>query len=299
MHPTAQDLAWLRLSFVKNIKTQDVLRVAMDLGSPEAIFDASYGTLVKMLGEETARAIRLSQEDERVENTVDWLNKTPEASLIGLSDADYPSLMISAGMAPLVLFARGNRNLLNPNYFMHHVTIMGSGSPDQEGEYNAREFGMTFGRKKFPFSVGLYPGVEEVFLRSAVMECHAPAIVWGSTGPDRIWPREEADLLRAVLDEKGLLLTPFPPGAGVCDASKEYQAICRLAAASGLFVIRASRQSKCLEMARLAADWGRDLFAIPGSIHDPQSKGCHRLIKQGAHLVESIEDVKDGIFERL
>lgn len=295
MRLSSEDAAWLKLSLIPEVKTEDVFRMA-ELGGPEAIFDASYGTLVKMTGERTARAIRSENVAEAYERATAWLESTEGAFFVKLTDVDYPPLMIAAGVAPLVIYGRGNRSLLSAD--RPHLTIAGSGHPDKEGEFNACEFGASFGRADLAFSVGLYPGVETLFLEAAVREGRARAIVWSSTGPDRIWPRENADLLRATLEAGGLLLTPYAPGTGITDEAKVFQPTCRLAAASGLLIIRAARHSECLRLARLAGDWGRELFAVPGSIHDPQSKGCHLLLKQGARLTESIEDVKEGFFGR-
>lgn len=295
MRFTSEDAAWLKLSLIPNVKTEDVFRIA-EFGGPEALFDASYGTLVKMVGEVMARNIRSETVTEAYERACAWLEATDKAFFVKLTDSDYPSLMITAGVAPLVIYGRGNRSLLVAD--RPHLTIVGSGRPDKEGEYNARDFGAAFGRSDLAFSVGLYPGVETLFLDAAVNEGHARAIVWSSTGPDRIWPRENADLLRSTLEAEGLLLSSYAPGKGISEDAKAFQPTCRLAAASGLLVIRATRHSECLQLARLAGDWGRELFAVPGSIHDPQSKGCHLLLKQGAHLTESIEDVKEGFFGR-
>ena len=295
MRLTSEDAAWLRLSLIPDVRTEDVFRMA-EFGGPEAVFDASYGTLIKMVGEVTARRIRSETVTEAYERACTWLEATDKAFFVKLTDADYPPLMIAAGVAPLVIYGRGNRSLLAVDRL--HFTVAGSGRPDKEGEYNAREFGAAFGRAGLAFSVGLYPGVETLFLDAAVNEGRAQAIVWSSTGPDRIWPRENAELLHSTLEAEGLLLSSYAPGTGISEEAKAFQPTCRLAAASGLLVIRASRHSECLQMARLAGDWGRDLFVVPGSIHDPQSKGCHLLLKQGARLTESIEDVKEGFLGR-
>lgn len=115
--------------------------------------------------------------------------------------------------------------------------------------------------------------------------------VGGSTHPDRVWPSEGRDLLHELLDKGGLIMTAVAPGFGFSPEGRELQTCCRMASAQALLALNAGTGSHLFSLARTAADWGRDVMAVPGSIHSPFARGCHRLIRQGARLVESSDDI--------
>lgn len=287
MQTETETRAWLKLALVPGLKMPEILTLLKRMESPEAIWDAGYGTLVKAAGEETARRIRSAKVDDALENTERWLSETPNSGFLTIADENYPTLMIEAGVAPLVLFTRGNQSLLR----RPSLTTAGSARPDAEGKENAEAFGEALARRSVTLSAGLFPGVETQFIEGAVLRAGKPAILWGATGPDRIWPQENRALLTAALAAGGLLVTPFAPGSGISERAVGLQAAYRMAASMALLVIRASSRSHALKLAKQAADWGRDVFAVPGSIHAPQSKGCHRLIRDGAKLVESADEI--------
>ena len=195
--------------------------------------------------------------------------------------------MIEAGAAPVLLWYRGDAGLLAKPV----LTVGGSTHPDREALYNAEGFGEALGtRNELLLSTGHFPGTETVFLAS-VLRTGGRALVWQPCGPDRVWPSEGRDLLHELLDKGGLIMTAVAPGFGFSPEGRELQTCCRMASAQALLALNAGTGSHLFSLARTAADWGRDVMAVPGSIHSPFARGCHRLIRQGARLVESSDDI--------
>ena len=234
-----------------------------------------------------AREIREVNSSGEAERILSWLSETKGVGFITLADPRYPRLMIEAGAAPVLLWYRGDAGLLARPV----LTVGGSTHPDREALYNAEVFGEALGtRNELLLSTGHFPGTETVFLAS-VLRTGGRALVWQPCGPDRVWPSEGRDLLHELLDKGGLIMTAVAPGFGFSPEGRELQTCCRMASAQALLALNAGTGSHLFSLARTAADWGRDVMAVPGSIHSPFARGCHRLIRQGARLVESSDDI--------
>lgn len=250
---------WIKLSLLTVLSVPEILRLLQQTGGVEALFDASSGTLTKLAGETAAREIREVNSSGEAERILSWLSETKGVGFITLADPRYPRLMIEAGAAPVLLWYRGDAGLLAKPV----LTVGGSTHPDREALYNAEVFGEALGtRNELLLSTGHFPGTETVFLAS-VLRTGGRALVWQPCGPDRVWPSE----------------------------GRELQTCCRMASAQALLALNAGTGSHLFSLARTAADWGRDVMAVPGSIHSPFARGCHRLIRQGARLVESSDDI--------
>ena len=249
---------WIKLSLLTVLSVPEILRLLQQTGGVEALFDASSGTLTKLAGETAAREIREVNSSGEAERILSWLSETKGVGFITLADPRYPRLMIEA---------------------------------DREALYNAEVFGEALGtRNELLLSTGHFPGTETVFLAS-VLRTGGRALVWQPCGPDRVWPSEGRDLLHELLDKGGLIMTAVAPGFGFSPEGRELQTCCRMASAQALLALNAGTGSHLFSLARTAADWGRDVMAVPGSIHSPFARGCHRLIRQGARLVESSDDI--------
>lgn len=214
----------------------------------------------------------------------DWL-QAPGHRLIGWQDVDYPPLLRRIGSPPLSLFVAGDAGLL----WHPAVAVVGSRSPTVGGRDNARSFTCALAAAGFGITSGLAAGVDRAAHEAALGVGGVTVAVLG-TGPDVPYPQSHAALLARVAGA-GAVVSEHPPGT---DARREhFPSRNRIIAglSLGTLVIEAASRSGALITARLAADAGREVFAVPGSIHNPMARGCHRLIRDGASLVESAEDV--------
>ncbi|MGC8698255.1 MAG: DNA-processing protein DprA [Halothiobacillus sp.] len=226
----------------------------------------------------------------RVQSMLDWLDRHEHNHLITTADAAYPMLLKTLPDAPAALFARGDARLLQEP----QLAIVGSRSPTGGGLANARAFARYLSRQGFVITSGLALGIDAAAHRGA-LSAHGATIAVMGTGPDVIYPREHLALSEEIVQAGGLLVSEWPPGT---QARKEhFPRRNRLISgmAEGVLVVEAGLQSGSLITARLASEQGREVFAIPGSIHNPLSRGAHRLIRDGAKLVETGQD----IFEEL
>lgn len=226
----------------------------------------------------------------RVHSMLAWLDEAEHNQLILSTDAAYPNLLKSLPDAPAALFARGDSRLLQEP----QLAIVGSRSPTGGGLANARAFARHLAHQGFIITSGLALGIDAAAHRGALSAQGATIAVMG-TGPDIIYPREHLALSEEIVQSGGLLVSEWPPGTM---ARKEhFPRRNRLISgmAEGVLVVEAGLQSGSLITARLAVEQGREVFAIPGSIHNPLSRGAHRLIREGAKLVETGQD----IFEEL
>jgi DNA processing protein len=214
----------------------------------------------------------------------DWL-QAPGHRLIGWQDADYPPLLRRIGSPPLALFVAGDAALL----WHPAVAVVGSRGPTAGGRDNARSFTHAMTVAGFGITSGLAAGVDRV-AHEAALDAGGVTVAVLGTGPDVPYPLAHAALLTRVAGA-GVVVSEHPPGT---DARREhFPSRNRIIAGLtlGTLVIEAASRSGALITARLAADAGREVFAIPGSIHNPMARGCHRLIRDGAALVESADEV--------
>lgn len=214
----------------------------------------------------------------------DWLRQ-PGHHLIGWHDPDYPPLLRRAGSPPLALFVAGDPGLL----WHPAVAVVGSRGPTAGGRDNARAFSRALAAAGFAVGSGLAAGVDRV-AHEAALEAGGITIAVLGTGPDVPYPQEHAGLMARIATE-GAVVSEHPPGTAA--RREHFPSRNRILAglSLGTLVIEAAGRSGALITARLAADAGREVFAVPGSIHNPMARGCHRLIRDGAALVESADEV--------
>lgn len=214
----------------------------------------------------------------------DWLRQ-PGHHLLGWHDPDYPPLLRRAGSPPLALFVAGDPGLL----WHPAVAVVGSRGPTAGGRDNARAFSRALAAAGFAVGSGLAAGIDRV-AHEAALEAGGITIAVLGTGPDVPYPQEHAGLMARIATE-GAVVSEHPPGTTA--RREHFPSRNRILAglSLGTLVIEAAGRSGALITARLAADAGREVFAVPGSIHNPMARGCHRLIRDGAALVESADEV--------
>lgn len=208
------------------------------------------------------------------------------ASIISITNDDYPPLLKQIVGAPPLLYVRGN----SENLHLPQIAIVGSRRMTRGGETNAFEWSKFLAGGGFAITSGLAQGVDGIAHSGALAAMGKTIAVMG-TGIDTIYPREHRRLAENIIDQGGTLVTEFDPGTPPLPTHFPSRNRIISGLSLGVLVVEAAPRSGSLITARLALEQNREVFAIPGSIHNPQSRGCHQIIKQGAHLVERAEDI--------
>jgi len=227
----------------------------------------------------------LKQVDTKlIENDLKWL-EGENCHLISIHDQHYPDLLKEINDPPLALFVTGDPQLLN----LPQLAIVGSRNPTRSGLTNAKAFAAFLAENGLAITSGLAAGIDAAAHQGALTVKGRTLAVIG-TGNDRVYPAANRELARQIA-ETGAIISEFPPGTGpqANHFPRRNRIISGLSV--GTLVIEATLKSGSLITASRALEQGREVFAIPGSIHSPQSKGCHRLIRDGARLVETAEDI--------
>jgi DNA processing protein len=289
--PSAHDddvALWVALNQIQGLGSVGICRLLAEFKSPENIFSASVSQLKQHVDEDVAASIHKGVDTQAIEPTLQWLSKD-RAYLITLADANYPKPLLEIDNPPPILYAYGNLEVLN----QHGIAIVGSRHATPQGEKNAEDFAQNLCDQGLCIISGMALGIDGAAHRGA-LKSHGHTIAVVGTGLDIVYPAKHRELAHRIA-EHGLLISEFPLGT----PSKAQNFPRRNRIISGLslgcLVVEANIESGSLITARLAAEQGREVFAIPGSIHSPVSKGCHQLIKQGAKLVESTSDIMEEL----
>lgn len=287
--------AWLRLLETPGVGRVTARRLLAVHGSAQSIFAASPASLAALVDRKTALALVQPPEGwaALVERTRAWLEKPrpgePAHHLIVLGDGRYPPLLGQLADPPLLLHAVGRLELLE----RAAVAVVGSRNPTVQGVDLARTFAAGLSQAGITVVSGLALGIDAAAHEGGLSGPGGTIAVVG-TGLDRIYPRSHLALGRRIA-ETGLLLSEFVLGTPPLAAHFPQRNRLIAGLSLGTLVVEANVQSGSLITARLASEAGREVMAIPGSIHSPQSRGCHALIKQGAKLVESLEDILEEL----
>jgi len=279
--------AWLRLLRSPGIGRDTARRLLAACGTPEAVFVAGAATQRELIGAAQASALAALPERhaEQLAATVDWLDADPRHHVLTLGDPGYPSLLLETADPPLLLYAYGRLDLLGAPA----LAVVGSRNPSAQGLDNARAFAQHLSRAGLTIISGMALGIDGA-AHEGGLAGHGSTVAVVGTGLDRIYPSRHRALAHRIAKE-GLLLSEFE--LGMPPLAENFPQRNRLIAglSRGTLVVEAALPSGSLITARQALEAGRDVFAIPGSIHAPQSRGCHALIKQGAKLVDSADDI--------
>jgi len=229
-----------------------------------------------------------ADQSKRVDADLEWAERD-DSHLLCYDDDAYPALLREIPDFPLLLYARGNPELLK----LPQIAIVGSRNCTPGGAQNAFDFALQCGAAGLVITSGLALGIDAAAHRGA-LEIGAGTIAVTGTGLDRVYPHNHRRLAERIT-ERGLLVSEFPLGSPARPAHfpQRNRIISGLAIAT--LVVEAARRSGSLITARLAAEQGREVFAIPGSIHNPQTRGCHQLIRDGATLTETVQDIAGEI----
>jgi DNA processing protein len=286
--PDPELQAWLALSFVQGVGPSNYIRLLQDIGPPEVILQSSAATLSRAVKPQLAQQIKQSQDPALLQQTCEWLQQ-PGNHLLTLADSDYPQQLLQLPDPPPILYLKGRRELLQSKA----IAIVGSRNATEQGNQNARLFARHLSDAGFCIVSGMASGIDRAAHEGGLAGRSSSIAVVG-TGLDRVYPARNRDLAHQLAQD-GLIISEFALGIQPLAGNfpRRNRIISGLSA--GCLVIEATLNSGSLVTARLAAEQGREVMAIPGSIHSPQSKGCHQLLKQGAKLVESAQDVLEEI----
>ena len=299
--------AWLRLTLTPGIGNGAARRLLARFGLPQSIFQQTEAALQLCVPAAQAKALReIPQGWEALwQTTAQWLASAvplgPARAIVSLGDLRYPQALLDTEDPPLLLYLMGPASLLEHQPFPSDrcLAVVGSRNPTAQGAENARLFARALHSAGLTIVSGLALGVDaaahEGALDSATPPCaRAATIAVVGTGLDRVYPRKNLDLAHRIAAH-GLIVSEYPLGTPPLPGNfpKRNRIISGLS--QGTLVVEAALASGSLITARMAAEQGREVFAIPGSIHAPQSRGCHALIRQGAKLVESAQDVLEEL----
>lgn len=285
---TSDVAQWIALNQTQGLGNAALCQLLTKFGSPQAIYSASISHLREIVDEEVARKINHGVDTEAIKPTLDWLKKD-NAHIVTLADSEYPQKLLEISNPPAVLYAIGNLPWLNhPS-----LAIVGSRSATPQGEKNAEEFAASLCHLGLCVVSGMALGIDGAAHRGALKANGATIAVVG-TGLDIVYPARHRDLAHKIA-ERGLIISEFP--LGTPSKAQNFPRRNRLISglSLGCLVVEANIDSGSLITARLSTEQGREVFAIPGSIHSPVAKGCHQLIKQGAKLVENTQDILEEI----
>ncbi|MEP6876790.1 MAG: DNA-processing protein DprA [Burkholderiales bacterium] len=285
--------AWLRLTETPQLGRESARKLLAAFGSPHAVIAATTAARAGVIGAVPATA--LAREPDTLaalfETTVAWLAAADagERDVIPLGDPRYPNALLEAPDPPLLLYVQGRIELLRAE----SIAIVGSRSPTPQGTDNARAFASHLSHGGLTIVSGLAMGVDAA-AHAGALEGAASTVAVVGTGLDQIYPKRNLALGRRIAFE-GLVVSEY--SLGMPPLSVNFPRRNRIIAglARGTLVVEATLQSGSLITARMANEAGREVFAIPGSIHSPQSRGCHALIKQGAKLVETAQDILEEL----
>jgi DNA processing protein len=276
--------SWLRLSLTPGVGPATLQRLLRQFGLPQAILARKRAELASFATPTIATALDSEAVAQAVAHALAWA-EAPGHWIVTLADEAYPRQLLEIADPPALLYARGRMELLTRNA----LAVVGSRNATQQGEANAEAMASALSAAGLTIVSGLALGIDAAAHRGGLTGAGSTIAVLG-TGIDVAYPSRNA-ALAAEIAERGLLISEFPLGAP--PAAQNFPRRNRLISglARGCLVVEAALASGSLITARAAAEQGREVFAIPGSIHSPLSKGCHALIKSGAKLVESADDV--------
>jgi DNA processing protein len=281
--------AWLRLVETPGVGRDTARQLLAALASPEAVFTASAASLRRIAGAAVASALASAPVgfEEILARTRLWLDgaDTEARHVITLGDARYPPALLQSADPPLLLYVIGRSELLGAP----SIAIVGSRNPSAQGLDNARAFATHLSRAGYSVVSGLALGIDGAAHEGGLQGAGSTIAVVG-TGLDRVYPKRHLELARRIAAH-GAIVSEFSLGMPALPVNFPQRNRIIAGLARGTLVVEAALQSGSLITARLAAEAGREVFAIPGSIHAPQSRGCHALIKQGAKLVDSARDI--------
>jgi DNA processing protein len=283
--------AWLQLQQTEGVGNDSARRLLAAIGLPTAILSSSFERLCEVVPERLARALVTPPSApmrNKLEQALEWAAQ-PTHRILTLADQDYPPALLNITDPPLLLYAHGRIELLAAPM----LAVVGSRNATQQGTLNAERFAEAVSHQGITVISGLALGIDAAAHQGGLRGRGASVAVIG-TGIDIVYPARNRELTQRLAQE-GCIVSEY--ALGIPPAAANFPRRNRLISglSRAVLVVEAAARSGSLITARMAAEQGREVLAIPGSIHAPLSKGCHLLIKQGARLAESVEDILEEL----
>ncbi len=280
---------WLALLRIPGVGPHTFNLLLQHFSSPRALFDAGHDAWrdCGLLKNKSVQALA-DPCWEQVEKDLDWLQQ-PDNHAITLTHQHYPALLREISDPPPLLFVHGNPASLNH----YQLAIVGSRNPSVDGQTNAFDFARHLANQGLAITSGMALGIDAASHQGA-LSINGTTIAVAGTGLDRVYPARHRDLAHEIA-EQGALVSEFLPGTPPLAENFPRRNRIISGMSLGTVVIEAALRSGSLITARLAGDQGREVFALPGSIHNPLSRGCHKLIRDGAKLVETATDIMEEL----
>ena len=280
----AETAAWIELSLVPQLGPAAFRELLKAFGLPSEILRAGRSRLAKVVSDPIAEQIGMRAQRSAVDRALAWLEPDGR-SLVTLAENTYPPQLLQIPDPPALLYVLGDARLLS----RPSLAIVGSRNATPQGRANAENFARALSDAGLAIVSGLALGIDAAAHRGALQGAGGTVAILGC-GADVVYPRANEALAREIAS-RGAIVSEFPLGAPpLADHFPRRNRVIS-GIAQGCLVVEAALASGSLITARLSAEQGREVFAVPGSIHSPLSRGCHALIKQGAKLVEDASDV--------
>ena len=289
--PKAMDAelaSWLALNQISGLGNEGLRRLLQAFGTPAHVFATPAHVLRQVVKPAVADAIASGVDEAALGPVAAWLEDSNNC-VVTLADPDYPQLLLNISDPPLLLYVKGRRELLN----QPALAVVGSRNASAQGLKNAEAFAQATSAAGLCIASGMAHGIDAAAHRGGLRAVGSSIGVIG-TGLDKVYPAANRELAHQLAGE-GALISEFPLGTPPLAANFPRRNRIISGLSLGCLVVEAGLQSGSLITARMALEQGREVFAIPGSIHSPQAKGCHFLIKQGAKLVECAQDILEEL----
>jgi len=278
--------SWVSLWRVPGVGSITFKKLLDAFDAPANVFAATASALKQAgFSEKLIESIKDNESSDIAQPDLNWINAADNHFVITIECPEYPSLLKQINNPPPLLYVHGKLSILNDP----QLAIIGSRNPTPGGLSNTYEFSKFLGASGLCITSGLALGVDGAAHRGA-LDVKSPTIAVIATGIDRVYPARHRDLAHRIV-ENGAIISEFP--VGTQPKSENFPRRNRIISgiSHGTLVVEAAKKSGSLITARLASEQNREVFAIPGSIHNPLAKGCHQLIKDGAKLVETAQDI--------
>lgn len=295
-HSATELSAWLRLSLEPGMTPSVRYPLLSALGLPEQIYAMGASALSRHIPQQLAIQLAASPSADiqsQIDQTLQWVDQ-PGRYILTLADRDYPQSLLTIADPPVLLYVNGDPARLSQTA----LAVVGARNATPGGCENAKAFAHHLAGHGWCVVSGLAQGIDAAAHEGALLAGPdgAGTVAIMGTGIDRVYPARHRELAHRIA-EHGALVSELPLGMGALPHHFPLRNRIVAGLTRGVLVVEAARQSGSLITARLAGESGREVFAIPGSIHSPLSRGCHALIRQGAKLVETAQDITDELGE--
>jgi len=281
---------WVRLALTPGVGPVTMLKLIRSFGSASSVFEQSSHVLTEVVGKGIAQSIIANHKADIVDETLKWQAQKPgQRALLTLEHEFYPSELAQIASPPMMLFAEGNLDLLQKP----KLAMVGTRHPTAQGIENARMFARELSNSGMCVVSGLAAGIDRYAHEGALAGKGSTIAVIG-TGIDLQYPASNRDLYFQVMDN-GLILSEFPLGTRPLSQNFPRRNRIVVGLSKACLVVESAIDGGSMISAGFALEMGRDVMAIPGSIHNQMARGCHKLLKQGAKLVETTQDILEEL----